>query len=237
VDRRLAEGVSALVILLISAAIGVVLVQMLRGFTPSLLPASSVTGTVTAANPTETLAGVITGPGVGALPGAATAAAPSATSTVAPTLVPTIAPTIMHAKGPLIVLWWVNGTFYASNQGNANILLASATFQRVLKNGAFSETFSGARWSSSGPGLQVNKCAILRTVPVSDIPDSQCPQGVLANIVARSGEVFWTPTANATDFRVLWGNQEIVRCKIALHRCVFFVPTSYTSPVTSGRAG
>jgi serine/threonine protein kinase len=150
---------------------------------------------------------------------------PTIPPTTAPTIAPTIAPTVLYPEGKRFVLAWDAQTFFAVNQSGARIGSTSFSFERLLSDGGAGQTFSGGRWAGFYPWSENGKCLVVRMRGTSAaLPRDLCQFGYNAEATAVSGELFWTPLENSTQFRVLWNNQEIARCQIDLGRCEIRIP-------------
>lgn len=128
-------------------------------------------------------------------------------------------PVVTDPNGQLLTLFWDQQAFYGVNQSQDDILVSSLTFERLRSDGSRGERFEGRRWSAYYPRIQVKKCVVLKDTSDS-VQHDLCASGINAMVTAQESEIFWLPTPNTTEFRVLWEGQEIARCQITQNRCV-----------------
>jgi len=63
-------------------------------------------------------------------------------------------------------------------------------------------------------------------VKVPNLNPVDCDKKTLStlSLVEDNDQIFWTPNGSSREFRVLWLNEEIVRCQIEAGVCDLYVP-------------
>ena len=124
--------------------------------------------------------------------------------------------------------YYNDNSFYMLNKGLASRSVSGFVFERIDTNSVLQERFEGWEWEKYFTTIQPNRCLSLE---VHDSPDpylrqSECENKILSPLVLikDSGKVFWVSDEPNGQFRILWLNQEIARCKIDEGACDFYVP-------------
>lgn len=169
-----------------------------------------------------------------------TAAPPTSAPTntlEAPTLMPasptTIAvqsePTILYPSGRRMVLFYNPHSFYIYNASGQSTVVSPFGFERVLSNGSYANRFDGTILSALYGRIDSNWCAsveLLERTTSQFVRPDECGRRYNIQSTPRDtySYIFWTPSADSEQFRVLWDNEEVGRCEIAASQCEVFLP-------------
>jgi serine/threonine protein kinase len=157
--------------------------------------------------------------------------APTAAPTAGPTgpPSPTAQPTatVLYPDGRPLTLFYDTHGFYAWNPGEAKIGIHPIAFESLDETGApAGSRFDGWRWSQYYPYLERGNCVrIEMLVAPSYSRPSQCRYyNAQVSSDDESPLVFWVERPAVTQFRVLWDNQEIGRCRMDAGTCDVYLP-------------
>jgi hypothetical protein len=124
-----------------------------------------------------------------------------------------------------------NGSsFYILDRGKASRSASGFSFERINNDGTFTNRFDGWEWEKYFNVIQQGRCLSLELYPepepVPYLKPVECEKRVLSRlqILPDSPTVFWTPDENSQEFRILWLNEEVVRCQIEDEICDFYIP-------------
>ena len=109
---------------------------------------------------------------------------------------------------------------------------AAFRFERLDSNGSPTDAFPGYLWENQKFNYVPSKyCVSIKIYhdnnpPYIDPPD--CHHGYISIVQPRMDEdrelFFWNPKEGSTEFRILWGNEEIARCQISEGTCEIYIP-------------
>jgi serine/threonine protein kinase len=166
-------------------------------------------------------------------------ASPSATSTAIP-MIPTITttafPTVVtstatpNVTGYPMTAYYNENSFYILNKGQASRSASGFVFERIDRNGVIQQRFEGWRWEENIKNIFIapNRCLSLEIYlsldPYLSPPECENRTSSRLSLPMSSGDLFWTPSDNSDQFRILWLNEEIARCEIEAGTCDFYVP-------------
>jgi len=211
--------------------------------TPTILPATPTATSTVTASPTLTHTATST-----ATPLPTLTPMPTATSTYTATAVPTARPTVIFTSAPLptattlptqllestvlyptgrrFMLYYDENTLYLHNVSGDRVLLNSFAFERLDVYDVPLNRFEGGRWAQFYPYVHHLSCArLLIGNAATYLNPAEC-QAYNAEVWVERGRSldFWTPQEGSAQFRVLWNDEEIARCEIAVGRCEVFLP-------------
>lgn len=154
------------------------------------------------------------------------------TATVTATLPPTstINPTatVKYPDGYWMTAFYNENSFYILDRGQASRSVAGFSFERINHDGTFQNYFDGWEWEKFFRVIQPNRCISLELYPVQTpyLNPPECDKHILSNLQlsATGSAVFWTPNETSAEFRILWLDEEIARCRIEAGVCDFYVP-------------
>jgi len=165
------------------------------------------------------------------LPTASPTARPASTPTPAfvpsPTLIPS--PTIPYQDGDLFMLYYDHTSFNMLNQSGGSRDITPIAFERLGIDGQPLERFSGQAWARYNPIIRHDTCMRIEIVSASPKTFPEPCNNIYDAIRTASNEqhpfVFWTVRTDSFEFRVLWGDVEIARCKNGAGTCEIYLPS------------
>lgn len=212
-------------------------------FTPDPSPTTAApTFTVTAASvPTTALPPSPTASSVPPTPSPTDTPPPPSTETAVPTPAvveptlpqPTVTWTPRYASGRRMVLTWNDSSFYMLQVTGYGELIDPLAFERIEASGIPANRFSARAWSEMHAATLRDWCMRLEIGGPSqpgDLPaflrPAACEEHYLATRwpVISDGSIFWTRQEGSSQFRVLWGREEIQRCEISAGTCEVYLP-------------
>lgn len=178
---------------------------------PSLTPRNTLS--VALPNPTATLAS------------SNTALSPTETAQPSETPAP---PTQVPPppQGDYFVLYYNSTSLYFKNLSGKDRSIYPIAFERIAK-GQFTNRFEGWLWGNIYSNFRGGYCMVLEiinTVNYLDPPECQNLHLVTRTPTSDESYIFWTPQEGSTQFRVLWNDEEITRCKIKDQFCEVYLP-------------
>lgn len=166
-------------------------------------------------------------------PATATTLPPTSTSTPEPPPTSNAEPTVKYPEGNHYKAFYNETSFYLLNISFARRSISGFLFQRLDEEGLpADDLFQGYQWESRDfDYLPRNFCANITIYGDQDPPylnPAECSIGLMTTVQPRfdrPGELlFWTPKEGSTQFRVLWLDEEIARCDIAVGVCEIYIP-------------
>jgi len=105
-------------------------------------------------------------------------------------------------------------------------LIGGVAFERLDANGQSLNRFSGSRWAKYSPSSALNWCFRLEISGTGSYLRPPKCVGYMATLHPEPGDpaIFWTPQEGSTVFRVLWQDEELVRCDISAGTCEVYLP-------------
>ncbi len=193
--------------------------------TPTMLSSATATHTQTTIPtepPTVGTTPLLSIPPVNGTSGATELATASPTPTVSYTA------TAKYPDGYLMTAYYNESSFYILNLGKGSRSASGFVFERVNNDGTFQDHFGGWEWEQNFKVIQPKRCLILEIdhSPIPYLNPVECEKKGLSNLglAPDSDKLFWTPSDNSLEFRILWLNEEIARCEIKTGTCDFYVP-------------
>lgn len=156
-----------------------------------------------------------------------------ATDTAMPTLTTAPVPSpaiIKYPDGRRFRLYYNENSLYLHNLSKTSRSVSGFTFERINTQGEVLNFFGGWDWDvfyPRHPNITPGSCMAIELFESPPyLSPSECSRTYLSLITPpRSDDtIFWTEHENSSEFRVLWKQEEIVRCKIGEGGCEFFVP-------------
>ncbi len=207
--------------------------------TPTTLPPESASITLATADLTAILSTpqpAISSP----IPGDAPTQPPSQTQTPLPLLSdtppgqpappatdPAPSPTLKYTDRRKFILYYNETGFYMKQLSGVGDLIAGVAFERLDANGKTLNRFSGNKWAEYSQSSLLDWCFRLEIAGAGNyLRPPECEGKFLATLHLPLGDpmVFWTPQADSQVFRVLWRDEELVRCEIAAGTCEMYLP-------------
>jgi serine/threonine protein kinase len=146
-------------------------------------------------------------------------ASPSATP-APPTSVPA------QPDGDYFVLYYDDTSLYFQNLSGKDRSIYPIAFERI-ENGQFTDRFEGWRWGEIYSNFRDGYCMVLEIINYLDHldpPECKNKHLVIRTPTSDQPYIFWTSQEGSNQFRVLWDDQEITRCKIKDHFCEVYLP-------------
>ncbi|MBC7878464.1 MAG: serine/threonine protein kinase [Anaerolineales bacterium] len=142
-------------------------------------------------------------------------------------------PTIKYPDGNNFTLFWNETSLILLNRSRTRRSYSGFTFERLDEDGLPTDRFHGYDWFDANlKHLPSKTCLSIYAVEENKdfdyLRSSDCIYGILAiarpNFVKEQEKIFWSTKDGSTQFRVLWLNEEIVRCEIAAGICEVYIP-------------
>lgn len=188
-------------------------------------PSPSFTASLPTISPTPSPSPTIISPTSSSSPSPTEASAtpPASTSTA---LVAT--PTLKYSERRGFVLYYNETSFYMHQTSGVGDVIGGVTFERLGTDlQPLLDRFSSNRWAQHTQSSLLGWCFRLEIAGGKDFLDPpECQGHYLATIhLSSTGtEIFWTPQEGSQYFRVLWHDEELVRCEIAAGTCKLNLP-------------
>jgi hypothetical protein len=157
------------------------------------------------------------------------------TPTEEPTLESTIVlavegltPTIPYLDGQLLELHYDPNSFYLYNPSADRINVRNISFE-ALDNGGRPLPYgmAGNRWADVYNFVDGRACYAIEPFGVEGPylnPGFCLKENARETPTKDDNSVFWTERSGAVEFRVLWDNKEIARCRLGTNSCEVYVP-------------
>jgi serine/threonine protein kinase len=166
------------------------------------------------------------------LPSVTQPAPTAATTQVSPALSPTLlalppSATPRYLSGRHFILFYNDTSFYMLQVGGYGGLIAPLAFERLDDQGNPLNRFDGDAWAEYHTSTFGDWCMVLKILDAGNYLDpAQCEGHVLATRFPApdSPWIFWTQSQNSSQFRALWGTEEVGRCEIAAQTCEVYLP-------------
>jgi hypothetical protein len=146
----------------------------------------------------------------------------------APTLtIPAESPPLPQPDGDLFVMYYDETGFYIKNLSNEDRSVYPLAFEQLGKDGKPVNRVEGWYWGNIYSKFRANYCLVLEILNRTDhLSPAECKNRylVIRTPTLDSGMIFWTKEKNYKEFRVLWNDEEVGRCKIAEDTCEVFLP-------------
>ncbi|MGD2158895.1 MAG: hypothetical protein PVG32_18595, partial [Anaerolineales bacterium] len=101
------------------------------------------------------------------------------------------------------------------------------TFERLDTDGNPLNRFEGWYWGEIYPNFRAGYCMVLEIInTVNHLNPLECQGRHLVYRTPTSDDpyIFWTNQQGSRQFRVLWDDDEVARCKIAKGFCEVYFP-------------
>ena len=138
-----------------------------------------------------------------------------------------ITPTVSYPNRRRFVIFYNDNSLYLYNASGKAGNLSPFAFERLDASGTALNRLDGWRWSQYYPRIETDSCVRVEIRSSSPyLRPAQCQGRYNSSITASRTDsfVFWTAQQDSHQFRVLWNNQEVVRCEIAAGQCEVFLP-------------
>ncbi len=158
--------------------------------------------------------------------------APIMTSTLPPTPVPATStsvppsPVPPNTDGDYFEIYYDDTGLYFKNLSGLDRSIYPIAFERI-ESGQFTDRFEGWRWGNIYSNFRNGFCMVIEIINTVNHLDPEECQGKHLVIRTPSSDqpyIFWTTREGSNQFRVLWDDQEITRCKIREKFCEVYLP-------------
>jgi serine/threonine protein kinase len=136
-------------------------------------------------------------------------------------------PTLKYTDRRGFKLYYNDSSFYMHQFSGVGDLIASVTFERLDANDRLLNSFSGNLWAQFSQSSMRDWCYRVDIIDAVDyLSPPECGERFLASIHLSPGNssIFWTSQEGSQVFRILWRDEELVRCEIAAGSCEVFLP-------------
>ncbi len=137
-------------------------------------------------------------------------------------------PTVLYPDGNPVQLLYDEYSFYVWNGGDESFRVSNLFFEALNADGAsLAYSFDGWRWSQVGfHSVESGKCDAIETTDAPSVLNPARCRDYNARVTPNisSNLVFWISHGGATQFRVLWDEEEIGRCEIDRGFCEVRLP-------------
>jgi hypothetical protein len=160
-----------------------------------------------------------------AIPATATAVPPSPTSPAAPTEVPQA--TIAYPQGTRMQLFYDEHSFYLHNPNADRVRISDINFEALNDNGQpVGYYFNGGLWAQFYSFVEANGCdrIEINRSPAYLRPGQCRSYNATVTPSADDEMIFWSERPGVTQFRALWGEEEIGRCDAGAGSCEVYLP-------------
>jgi hypothetical protein len=194
------------------------------------LPVTSTAALSASALPTRTRVGLAPFPAFTAT--STPTPPPSPTETLLPTQVPTLTPTPLPVgtAGDRFAMYYDDTSFYIQNLSGHERSVYPLAFERLGKKGEPENRFEGWRWGDIYSNFRDGYCMVLEILENRkqhlDPPECANHYLVIRTPTGDEKDIFWTKDKDSREFRVLWNDQEVGRCKISEKTCEVYLPTA-----------
>jgi serine/threonine protein kinase len=171
--------------------------------------------------PTQTITSTLT-PSPQVITPTATLSPP--TATLSP---PTEVPPTPRPDGDHFAMYYDNTGFYIKNLSSKDRSIFPLAFERLDKDGNASNRVEGWFWGNIYPKFKAGYCLVLEISNFrTHLDPKECKNRELVyrSTVQGSDMTFWTKDDDYKEFRVLWDNEEVGRCKINKKTCDVYLP-------------
>ena len=125
------------------------------------------------------------------------------------------------------MLYYNDASLYFKNLSGKDRSIYPIAFERLGKNDQALDRFDGWRWGNIYANFRADYCMVLRIINRTDyLNPKECKNRELGYRTPTSNDsyIFWTKENDSKEFRVLWRNKEVGRCKIAKSPCEVYLP-------------
>jgi serine/threonine protein kinase len=158
--------------------------------------------------------------------GATSPSLPTQTSPPAPTGT-SIPPQPTRSGDNLFAMYYDDRSFYIKNLSGKDRSVFPFAFERIDDSGNFINRFEGWHWGNIYSRFRADFCLVLEILNYTDHmePDECNNRHLVMHYPPLSRDyLFWIEDGNSKEFRVLWDNQEVGRCKIKKGSCEVYLP-------------
>lgn len=125
------------------------------------------------------------------------------------------------------VLYYDDSSFYIENRSGRDRSIYPLSFEMLNKDEKPVRRFDGWRWGEIYSNFRAGYCMSLEIINIEHHLDPpECRGKILVYRTPRSDAdyIFWIRDSGNKEFRVLWRDTEVTRCKIARKTCAFNLP-------------
>lgn len=169
-------------------------------------------------------------------PGYTASASPTATATDTPQPTETNPPAPTDTSPPakptkagdnLFVMYYDDRSFYIKNLSGEDRSIFPLAFERIDAAGNFTNRFEGWRWGNIYSRFRADFCLVLEILNYTEhLEPAECNNRYLVMHYPPLDRdyLFWLPDDKSKEFRVLWDDKEVGRCKINKGSCEVYLP-------------
>jgi hypothetical protein len=159
-----------------------------------------------------------------------------ATDTLSPTHESSPTPTVTlpaedppppQTDGDLFAMYYDETGFYIKNLSGKDRSVYPLAFEQLDKDGKPVKRVEGWYWGNIYSKFRADYCLVLEILTRTDhLSPPECKNRylVIRTPTYESGMIFWIKEKNYREFRVLWDDDEVGRCKIAEQYCEVYLP-------------
>ncbi len=125
------------------------------------------------------------------------------------------------------VLYYDDSSFYIENRSGKDRSIYPLSFELLNKDEKPVRRFDGWIWGEIYPNFRTGYCMSLEIINIErHLDPPECRDKILVYRTPRSDAnyIFWIRDSDSREFRVLWRDAEVKRCKIAQKTCAFNLP-------------
>jgi tRNA A-37 threonylcarbamoyl transferase component Bud32 len=129
--------------------------------------------------------------------------------------------------GDPFVMYYDETGFYIKNLSGKDRSVYPLAFEQLDKDGKPVNRVEGWYWGNIYSKFRADYCLVLEILTRTDHlspPECKNRHLVIRTPTYDSGMIFWIKEKNYREFRVLWDDQEVGRCKIEEKYCEVYLP-------------
>lgn len=127
----------------------------------------------------------------------------------------------------LFVMYYDDTSFYIKNLSGKDRSIYPFTFERINDNGDLTDRFEGWHWGNIYSRFRSDYCLVLEILNYTEhLEPEECNNRhlVMHYPPLNRDYLFWIEDNDSQEFRVLWEDQEVGRCKIKDGTCEVYLP-------------
>jgi hypothetical protein len=195
--------------------------------TPIILPSESSTPTSPPVNSPSKIYPTLVSTIPSNQPGGEVTLPPTISQPI-PTSIPhTPTATLKYTDRRKFIIYYNETSFYMLQRSGVGDLIGGVAFERLDPKGQPLNRFNGSRWAIYSPSSMLDWCFRLEISGAGGyLRPPECEGKYMATLHPEPGDptIFWKSDGGSTLFRVLWQDEELVRCEIAAGICEVYLP-------------
>lgn len=124
-------------------------------------------------------------------------------------------------------MYYDDTSFYIKNLSGSDRSIFPFAFERIDDGGNFTNRFEGWHWGNIYSRFRADFCLVLEILNYTDhLEPAECNNRhlVMHYPPLSRDYLFWVEDGESVEFRVLWDEQEVGRCKIRKGSCEVYLP-------------